>query len=55
MINKAGGLYKTGLVVANCRVVVMEAARWVATLEKKEKVAAVIKKATKSMKRNCDI
>jgi hypothetical protein len=33
----------------------MEVAKRVATLEKKEKVAAVIKKATKSMKRSCDI
>jgi hypothetical protein len=52
LINKAGGLYKTGLIVANCRIVV-EAAKWVATLKRRAKAAAVIKKGTKAMKRNC--
>jgi hypothetical protein len=53
LINKTGDLYKTGLIVVNCRVVV-EAAKWVATLEKRPNAAAVMKKATKAMKRNCE-
>jgi hypothetical protein len=36
LINKMGGLDKTGLIVANCRVVV-EAAKWVAMLEKRSR------------------
>jgi hypothetical protein len=39
LLNKAGGLYKTGLIIANCRVVV-EAGKRMAELKKnaKEKV-----------------
>ncbi len=37
--NKAGGLYKTGLIVVNCRVVV-EAGKRLAELEKKAKAKA---------------
>ncbi len=47
-----GLLYKTGLIVANCRVVV-EVVRRVATLERRAKVVAVMKKSTKAMKCNC--
>ncbi len=36
LLNKAGGLYKTSLIVANCRVVV-EAEKRLAELEKKAK------------------
>jgi hypothetical protein len=53
LINKVGGFYKTGLIVANCRVVV-EAAKWVAMLERGAKAAAVMKKTTKAMKHNCE-
>jgi hypothetical protein len=53
LINKAGGLYQTGLIVANHRVVV-EVAKWVATFEKRVKAVAVTKKATISMKHNCE-
>ena len=38
LINKAGGLYKTGTIVANCSVV-LEGGRRVAELEKKAKAA----------------
>ena len=43
LINKAGGLYKTGTIVANCSVV-LEGGR-VAELEKKAKAAVATKKA----------
>jgi hypothetical protein len=36
LLNKAGGLYKTGLIVANCRVVV-EGGKRMSELEKKAK------------------
>jgi hypothetical protein len=52
LINKAGSLYKTGLTVANYRVVV-EGAKQVATLERRAKAVAVTTKATKAMKHNC--
>jgi hypothetical protein len=52
LFNKASGLYKTGLTVANCRVVV-EAAKRAAMLERRAKVAAVMNKASKVMKHNC--
>jgi hypothetical protein len=52
LINKVGGLYKNGVIVANCRVVV-EAAKLVATLERRAKAAAVMKKAAKAMKCIC--
>jgi len=44
LINKAGGLYKTGTIVANCSVV-LEGGRRVAELEKKAKAAVATKKA----------
>jgi hypothetical protein len=53
LINNVGGLYKTGLIVANCRVVV-EVVKREAILEKRAKAVAVIKKSTKAMKHNCE-
>jgi len=53
VLNKAGGLYKTGLIVANCRVVV-EAGKRMAELEKKAKAKTEQKKNTESNKRSCD-
>jgi hypothetical protein len=53
LLNKAGGLYKTGLIVANCRVVV-EAGKRMAELEKKAKAKTEQKKNTESYKRSCD-
>ena len=49
LLNKAGGLYKTGLIVANRRVVV-EAGKRLAKLEKKAKAKAERKKDTESNK-----
>ena len=46
LLNKARGLYKTGLIVANCRVVV-EAGKRMAELEKKAK-AKMEQKNTRS-------
>jgi hypothetical protein len=51
LLNKAGGLYKTGLIVANCRVV-MEVGKRLAELEKKAKAKAEQKKDTKLNKRS---
>ena len=51
LLNKAGGLYKTGLIVANCRVVV-EAGKRLAELEKKAKAKVERKKDTESNKRS---
>jgi hypothetical protein len=50
LLNKAGGLYKTGLIVANCRVVA-EAGKRLAELEKKAKAKVERKKDTESNKR----
>jgi hypothetical protein len=47
LLNKAGGLYKTGLIVANCRVVV-EAGKRLEELEKKAKAKAERKMDTES-------
>ena len=44
LINKAGGLYKTGTIVANCSVV-LEGGRRVAEVEKMAKAAVATKKA----------
>jgi hypothetical protein len=44
LINKAGGLYKMGTIVANCSVV-LEGGRQVAELERKVKEAVALKKA----------
>ena len=46
-------MYKTGLIVANCRVVV-EAGKRMAELEKKAKAKTEQKKNTESNKRSCD-
>jgi hypothetical protein len=51
LLNKAGGLYKTGLIVANCRVVV-EAGKRLAELEKKAKAKVERKKDTELNKRS---
>jgi hypothetical protein len=48
LINKAGGLYKTGTIVANCHVV-NEGNRRVAELEKKAKEVKLMKKADQSV------
>jgi hypothetical protein len=53
LINKAGGLYKTGLIVVNCRVVV-EAAKWIAELDKRARAAAALKNGTDAMKLSCE-
>jgi hypothetical protein len=53
LLNKAGGLYKTGPIVANCRVVV-EAGKRMAELEKKAKEKVELKKNLKSNKRGCE-
>jgi hypothetical protein len=50
---KAGGLYKTGLIVANCRVV-LEAGKRMAELEKKAKEKVELKKNLESNKRGCE-
>jgi hypothetical protein len=42
LINKVGGLYKTGTIVANCSVV-LEGGRQVAELERKTKEAVALK------------
>ncbi len=44
LINKAGGLYKTGTIVANCSVV-LEGGRRMAELEKQAKEAVALKNA----------
>ncbi len=44
LINKGGGLYKTGTIVTNCSVV-LEGGRHIAELEKQGKVAMASKKA----------
>ena len=49
LINKAGGLYKTGLIVANCRVVV-EAAKRIAELDKRARLVVELKKGTDAVK-----
>ncbi len=46
-------MYKTGLIVANCRVVV-EAGKRMAELEKKAKEKVELKKFLKSNKRGCE-
>jgi hypothetical protein len=53
LLNKAGGLYKTGLIVANCRVV-LEAGKRMAELEKKAKEKVELKKNLESNKRGCE-
>jgi hypothetical protein len=53
LLNKAGGLYKTGLIVENCRVVV-EVGKRMAELKKKTKAKTEQKKNTESNKRGCD-
>jgi hypothetical protein len=53
LLNKVGGLYKTGLIIANCRVVV-EAGKRMAELEKKAKAKTEQKKNTELNKRSCD-
>ena len=51
LLNKAGGLYKTGLIVANCRVV-LEAGKRLAELEKKAKAKVERKKDNELNKRS---
>ena len=53
LMTKAGGLYKTGLIVANCRVVV-EAGKRMVELETKARAKAKRKKHTESNKRSCE-
>ena len=54
LINKVGGLYKTGLIVANCRAVV-EAAKRIAELDKRVRLAATLKKGTDVMRLSCEV
>ena len=53
LLNKARGLYKTGLIVANCRVVV-EAGKRMAELEMKVRTKDERKKHTELNKRSCE-
>ncbi len=54
LINNVGGLYKTGLIVANCRAVV-EAAKRIAELDKRVRLAATLKKGTDVMRLSCEV
>ena len=51
LINKAGGLYKTGLIIANAQVV-LEAAKRIAVLDAKAKAKAELKKTIDVLKRD---
>ncbi len=53
LLNKDGGLYKMGLVVASL-MVISEVGERMARLEKKVKAAAVLRKQTKLIKCNCE-
>jgi hypothetical protein len=53
LLNKAGGFYKTGLIVANCRVVV-EAGKRMAELDKNAKEEVEQKKQLQSNTRSCE-
>ena len=53
MVNKAGGLYKCGLSIANCRVV-LEAAKRLGALEAKEKKEKAQKKSEKEAQTEWD-
>ena len=47
-MNNAGGLFKTGLIVTNCHVVI-ECNRWVAGVDQKKAEAAATKKVDQSV------